>query len=292
MIENASIYFGSLVAFALAIRLYTKDFDDDLSPDARESLSIRLLCLKEPTGTSFFDWVSTIFDTLFGKKHLSFRCFFMSSIVSIVSFTAIFFLLGTTDPDFNVTAEIFAKVPLLILIAGMIVNVPSDYLALLETRWIIKSSLPTFWKITIDLLLTYIVGLGWLALLVALIVDPQISLITFWVVLIDPVALGSVIDYSNPEHDGAAFLALTLIDVFVFYIFFTRVVLATSYVTSVWVWAYGLSDLFIRFLSGNRRLMEYLNVETKPTRAIGLVASISVMLIGTLAYLVMIAVRF
>jgi len=67
-------------------------------------------------------------------------------------------------------------------------------------------------------------------------------------------------------------LELELEDVLIFYIFLTRIVLAIRYVTSVWIWIYGMSELCVRFLVKSKIFARFLNVEQRPTRASGLVA--------------------
>jgi hypothetical protein len=53
-----------------------------------------------------------------------------------------------------------------------------------------------------------------------------------------------------------------------------RIIFATSFTTSAWLWLHGLSQLTIRALSGTGALMGYLNVENRPVRTIGNVVNV------------------
>ena len=284
MLEQLSIYFGALFAIAAGVRIYTKDLDDDLSPETREDLAIRLLCLDGSQSTDLFDWVNRVFDRIFGVRHFSWRCFFLSSAISAISFTVFFLYVASSNQGFNVTVELLSIFPFVVLLLGILVNVPSDYFALLETRWIMRRQMAAVWKILLDLGATYLIALGWLALLIGSQLGVKLGLTAYWVVTIDPIPLGSAIDYDISNGDGEGVLALTLLDVLVFYIFLTRIVLATSYVTSVWVWIYGASELCIRFFAKSKSFVRFLNVEERPARTLGLVASTLVVLLGTVAY--------
>ena len=208
----------------------------------------------------------------------------MSSFISSVCFTAIFLWAASIQPGFNLTAGTLTSLPILVLIAGILVNVPSDYIALLETRWIMRSSLRTAWKIVVDFVLTYLISLGWLAFLLSLFLGPKIGLMTYWAVALDPIEVGAAINYRNPTDSAEDLFATMFLDALIFYVFLSRIVLGTSYVTSIWVWISGLADFFIRFLSRYQKVVDYLNIEEKPVRSLGLMISMFLFLIGAAAY--------
>lgn len=208
----------------------------------------------------------------------------MSSLISAVCFTAIFVWAASIQPGFNFTAEMLTGLPALVLILGILVNAPSDYIALLETRWIMRSSLRTPLKIVADFVFTYLISLGWLALLLSLFLGPKIGFMTYWVVALDPIEVGAAIDYSNPTDSAEDLLAIGFLDALLFYIFLARIVLGTSYITSIWVWISGLADFSIRFLSRYQKAVNYLNIEEKPFRSLGLMTSIFLFLAGAAAY--------
>jgi hypothetical protein len=196
----------------------------------------------------------------------------------------IFLWAASIQPGFNFTAGTLNSLPILILIVGILVNVPSDYIALLETRWIMRSSLRTSWKIVADFVLTYLISLGWLAFLLSLFLGPKIGFMTYWAIALDPIEVGAAIDYRNTTDSAEALFAAMFLDALIFYVFLSRIVLGTSYVTSIWVWISGLADFFIRFLSRYQKVVDYLNIEEKPVRSLGLMISIFLFLVGAAAY--------
>jgi hypothetical protein len=71
--------------------------DDGISKQLREDLSLWLLCIEpKQVGQSIQRWpthFAALFDLVFGKKHLSWRCFFrscMASVLAVVLCTLIF----------------------------------------------------------------------------------------------------------------------------------------------------------------------------------------------------------
>lgn len=288
MLEFFFVYFGSLLSIAAFIRFISKDLDDDLSKETRESLALRLLCLEdERKKTDLFDWVTITFNAVFGKRHFSIRCLFVSGLISVSSFTIIFLLVVWLNGEFNLSmsAAVLAKLPVIVILAAIFLNGPSDYIALLETRWIVQLNIPTIWKIILDLILTFVISLGWIALLIAIKFGPELGSSAFYGVIINPIELGRAINFDDVEEQSqASILAHVFLDILILYILTLRVVLVTSYITSIWVWLYGISELFIRLLPPSNFIITHLNVEDRPARAMGIISCYTLLTIGLFSY--------
>lgn len=222
---------------------------------------------------------------VFGKKHFSFRCFLVSSVFSAVFFTLIFIALMLSNDGSSMFAQMVSGSPLLLFLSGVLLNVPGDYLALLETRWILARRIHTAWKIILDFFITYVLSLSWIALLTGLYFGLKAGLATYVLPYINPFDIPIGLQYGDLPEKPEEVIFTGLFDMLLLYLITLRVVLATSYVTSAWLWLYGASDLTARFLSKNAKLIHYLNIENKPARALGLVSSLLFFLFGSIAFL-------
>lgn len=84
-------------------------------------------------------WFIESFDRIFGEKHLTRRCFVISSISSIIAVFFMLILWGLLSP--NIFIEIVKYKPhnlVSIFFAGLFLNLVPDYISLLETRWIMN----------------------------------------------------------------------------------------------------------------------------------------------------------
>jgi uncharacterized protein YsxB (DUF464 family) len=87
------------------------------------------------------------FDSLFGKNHLSMKCFIRSSLASIIVILIIGFVLrghSSFNPfSLDIVSSGIAGIVyvMFLLILSILLNIIPDYLSLLETRYIIHKSL-------------------------------------------------------------------------------------------------------------------------------------------------------
>lgn len=83
---------AGLTLFAAVAGLFWKG-DDAISPAAREWLSTRFQNIStKPTAASWPSIFENLFDSLFGKKHFTLKCFFRSCIASTIALIIVFFL--------------------------------------------------------------------------------------------------------------------------------------------------------------------------------------------------------
>jgi len=79
------------------------------------------------------------FDTVFGEKHLSWKCFSRSALASLVAFTGLLLLwLALRPSELALFSREIAAGSLWLLAAITMINIVPDYIALLKTRYVIK----------------------------------------------------------------------------------------------------------------------------------------------------------
>ncbi|MCZ6837453.1 MAG: hypothetical protein O7G85_16885 [Planctomycetota bacterium] len=111
------------------------------SAEAKQ-LTSNWLCSVDLRGISH--WPASFcaaFDAVFGNRHLSVKCFRMSSIASILAVVIITFVWGAIRPEeferLLRTSSRFENV-YMILFLSLVLNVLPDYLSLLETRFVLR----------------------------------------------------------------------------------------------------------------------------------------------------------
>lgn len=260
--QHTVVYFLGVVAVIKFIRSVTKDTDVDLAPEKLKELSDKLIGINV---TSYSVWIpnfTLVFDNFFGSKHLSFKCFYRSSFISIFTFFSLIYIL-----DFNRSRSDFVNADLEgflgVVAISILFNVVVDYISLLETRLVLSTRLPIFFKITIDAVFTLMLPLMWFGcILYFLSFESYIGafLTSF------EIFFGSG-DYSEPG----------LIE-------FIRIIVATSFTTSIWLWLHGLAQIFIRCLSPLEFFVSYLNVKNTPVRATGVIVNFIFTFISIIAF--------
>ncbi len=247
--------FGAAAVFYGAVMFGARH----LSDDARARLS---LWLQGDYRSSWAEQFCILFDKVFGERHLSFRCFLRSAIASTAAVYAIWFLL---DPILGVLAvratdkgQFLSPVkggltltPMsfdvwALVLVGVLINTIPDYLSLYETRWVLHRfrAVRTVWGQALVLALDFVLtaAIIWLGIELYLLATGKGT-----ISLVEMVALYSY--YS---------------------VFFY-----STFLTSVWAWAYGLSTLFVGLFTrlGLRRV---LNVGQQPAQQIALVGAVLV----------------
>jgi len=253
---HAVAWFAILWAVLWFIRKVTKDADDDLNPEKRKALGDELLRIKDRDVGSWVPDFTAVFDRFFGKKHLSWRCLYRSSLISMITFTV---LLSLYYPSvYTETFFTFMQMLVVIIFSGLTFNVLLDYMSLLQTRIILNVPISILPKIILDGILTTLLSILWVTFMMSVLEPNEINSLE--------ITAMAIFDESLPES--------TMI----------RVVLATSFTTSIWLWLHGLSVLVIRSLSHLQKFMGWLNVKEAPLRAIGTTINLIVLTFGVLLF--------
>lgn len=235
------------------------------SPSLLASVRTWIRDLRLPVEQNWARTFANVFDGVFGKRHVSIRCLLMSTLTSVVLvalMTLLWASLHPTTANGFFSQGVFAWLGVLFVAVSL--NVPVDYLSLLETRLLLRfigsrrSIVLHSCVLLGDLLLTgviFLLGFG--------AYDALLGTVDFWELVVSGIAF-------DTPGDGDLSLGIFLY---------------TTYFTSVWLWlfllstgvanAVGLGDRTITFLKSA------LNVEEKPIRSLGFLS----MLFVTLVYL-------
>ena len=244
---NAVVWFSGLGVVFLFMRKMFKDADEELDPEKRQYLADQLV-RKNWTSGSWVPYFTLVFDRFFGKKHLRWHCIYRSIIISVVSFYFVVIL----HSGFKVKTLGF-------VLTAIFINAFIGYWSLLETRYLLNWSMPTRFKLLLDIIITFLLCIAWTSFLISLFDDQG-----FWAIAVE--LLGAFFDLDDQLGS------------------FVRIIVATSFTTSIWLWLHGLSLLTIKCLSGAGFLMSWLNVKERPLRAVGTVVNLLVLLIGVLLF--------
>ena len=247
------------------IRKCFKDMDDDLAPDKREELSNRLVRIRDQGIPS--SWVADfteVFDRFFSKRHLSWRCFLLSLLISFISFWVflIIFSVFIDDMDsFEDLSKNIAKIDhrtlATIALGSLLINGLADYVSLLETRLFLKSKLSIGVVLILDVIATLFIVTFWLGF--ALYVSSPLD--------VSDIAIGMLSVRSAQD------------DYVVMYVF-----ILTTFTTSIWLWLHGISHATIKILKPTSAILAWTNVQEKPMLAIGRVAHVYIMAFSVLLF--------
>lgn len=182
---------------------------------------------------------TSLFDAVFGERHLSLRCIVRSSLASLCAVLLIWLLMGGVD---DLGTRIGTELSLgAVLVAALAVNLVADYVSLLETRFLL-GRMHRFRSIA--------------AQAGVLLVDLALSAAIIWLAILAFVTARGAEMESFAEILG------------VFSLF--SVLFYSTFLTSVWTWGYVGSTWLMRLFSGASRL-DLLAVDKSPFRVLGVV---------------------
>lgn len=247
--------------------------DDAISIQFKRDLGLWLDGLDPSTmGRTLQRWpihFAALFDRVFGKKHLSWRCFFRSSLASLLAFLLCTLIFVQASPgEWLVYIEKGGLEPFISLaIVAMVANLLPDYVSLLETRWVIMRMQDAF---------TFTRLFGWL------LVDLVATTAIFFLFLIGL----QLITMNKVDLDFMENLVLWSLlipaDEPQWRIY--AIPVWTTYFTTAWTWLYFFAQFLMRFIKPMRRLVTFLKyalpVEQRPLRTIGQIMA----LLATISY--------
>ena len=252
--------------FALAERVAQED--------ARIKASLWLLYLELGKGFSQGAMrFAMLFDTIYGKKHFSFRCIFLSCLTSTIAVMSLSVILYLFFPElFSMIDYSNALAKLSVVIAASFFsNLIPDYLSLLESRLIILrfGILPSIQRI-----------------ILMLIVDIVLTTLIFMVYFFSLIQIFSLIRGRSMSVLDAliSLYSLPLFRNYVGDLGPLGIYFWSTFFTSFWIWIYLLGIGVIRFSRilgfGWKFLRDsFLNIEDKPYESMGFVTSSTVLII-------------
>ena len=149
------------------------------------------------------------------------------------------------------------------IILFFVLNIVPDYLSLLQTRILIKSSVSFKWKIFLDFSLTNLIFSLWLILLAIVFLLPEGELNFFEAVvvclLIPYVLLFQWFTGVEFTDSGGMYILLLF--------------LLSSFVTSIWIYLQISAEFIASKLALFSKINEIMNVEERPFTVLGIIMS-------------------
>lgn len=246
--------------------------EETINPDVKKEISTWLLSLHErELPVRWITNFSTVFDSVFGEKHFTWKCFTRSSIASICAMIIMQLFWIFYDPEaakafFNKdNLSIFVVVQVILFIT---INIIPDYFSLLETRtilrWMPDNQLSVITLLLIDLLFTTLIAL--------------LSLVaTYSAYIIYVGGEIKIIDIVYIKDSAIQFKP------FITSGYTPGVFFYTTFLTSIWIWLYIISGIIIKgsvaLGSGWFTFVRVFDISDKPIRSLGFVSSFIAFLI-------------
>jgi hypothetical protein len=256
----------------MASRNYSKEVEEKLTDDTKLQIAIWLVGVN--TTRTVENWPVTftkMFDRMFGRQHVTWKCFWRSCIAS---YSALFVsgIVGAFLTKYNLFKHLVIAPEF--LVTALLGNVFTDYISLLQTRTFLalmnRSSKSHIYVIllVLDALITYSIACIGLALS-----SSAIMIYILWhyntladrsIILPYLRTVWRVIDVA--VLSGALFKSLQMNTMFI----------APAFFTSIWLWLYAGSGFLLRtarhFDLGFMWFSGKFDIEQKPLQSIGLVA--------------------
>lgn len=277
--------FGMGIILAIGVGLLFWKADEGLAAQGRNDLSQWLRrrlylhsMLLDRDPPSLPAVVSAMFKKVFGKKHLSWRCFMMSSLFSVLAVVVLSVVFFQIEGRRGREVMLDWDDVLFLAGAALVLNLIPDYISLLETRIVIRfmcrvNKLPAmFGYLALDALLTFLIFLGLGSLVGVMVV------LYIFSDLMAPIR--GVEDFVNVHAEvvGSIVSAFTFSGEWRFVAIF----LYSTFFTSVWVWLTALGWGATLLLAKSPPLLNFMNrvlpIDTHPMRSIGEVAAVIVCL--------------
>lgn len=272
--------FGPSVGSFVTVLAFFWKLEDLASPQAKKDIADWLKRVDVPGVASHWpNHFALLFDTIFGKRHLSWRCFSRSSLASVFAVGVMIVVWYRLNPDavetFTGIHGLFTSVVFVTAIA-VVLNVLPDYFSLLESRFVIDLMKDCRKPICFVSLIFLDIGLT-----VAIFVLCLVVLILFVNVIISGESIQHYdVNYFSQELRKLASMENTR-DEPAFGIFFY-----STFFTSSWVWIYAGAVGTARFLNASASVIRlfrwFLDIEGHPVRSVGVIAGLLTAVLWTI----------
>jgi hypothetical protein len=267
-----------------------------LTDQTKLEIAVWLLGVK--VGQKLESWPDTfakVFDRVFGKKHLTWRCFGWSSLASLLSLGIVILVCSSFDPQFFDPVKFYRQVAFqrqpsirsaLLLFFGLSLfgNVVPDYLSLLKARKLLKpmgaSTVGrTLGVLALDLFLTVVTAS----------VSLFVSVAVFFAVATWEPVYAKLNGYFNTVEEVfpqilSALRGHSPLNGFKPLWYYP------AFFTSIWLWLYAGSGFLLKVVRGFDIGFDWFNrhcdIEKKPLQSIGLVAGALVAVVYWVAVIV------
>jgi hypothetical protein len=217
------------------------------------------------------DWITTFFNKIYGKKHLSRRCFFYSILSSFI-FLVIITTLYLALTYYHIPEDIRPPVPwgnllktmVSLLLIFLMYNIIPGYISLIQTRYILSKSnkfgiIYFYLFIVLDFVLTRLIFLVWFSI--------------FW--FFTDVFMGRAINFERIIYESKLIIIFPLKPIFVsygnfefdlFYSIFLEISILSAHLTSLIFYLLFVTTLIIKMTSKVNRLFSYVLEKLSETK--------------------------
>lgn len=265
-------YWATLIGVAVSALALFFFADRDVAGHRKALVARWLLPTANGAKVSSASAFLSLFEAVFGQKHLTRKCFLRSALASCVVVLAIYFGISAYQGQIRIIGADIASFVIIILLT----NIVGDYISLWETRIVLRAAaryggLGAF--VVLDFIMTVFICM--LAMIAAIVVVVPNRIVGIESML--DVIQRSYYDLFRVFEVGA--LNLWREELFIFASF------SSAFITSVWLWlALAMAPIF-RLLAwehgGGRTLVgRLLSVERAPIAALGYGVALLILVIG------------
>ena len=281
IITFVSVWLG----FTWGVFRIFKEFGEAAPDKTKQELANWMLNINKMETPPLHLYFIYLFDYIYTLRHLSWKCFYRSTITSILIYSSslaslVIFSLLLNDDLFMLSFidSDYVEFALIYVIVFLVLNLVPDYFSLLQTRYTLKllknSKRIKRWVLVLvmDLVFSMLIFI----LLLAYPSYEIYELIEYWRTFMGGEKKSFVEFYTSElEHNVLPILIPSII---------------SSFFTSIWLWLFVLAGIVSKCLSfsklGFRLLTQHLNVKQKPFRSLGIILTI----IMTIVYSVIIVI--
>jgi hypothetical protein len=292
----ALLDFGAgVAAFVMLYGLFAR-LEDIISPGAKQDITAWLKRAEIPgTLVTWPSQFAALFDRVFGKRHLSWRCFYRSCVASLVALATLTLLWPILRPedgaefleyilDSTTYTDDFGQVVLMMVVMMAVAyNLVPDYISLLQSRFVIGLMIRVRSRTGVALLLL-------VDALLKLLIFFSVPAMTYLILGLATTLLADGDMYEDlkdwwffeqvmlPEIVRSGLLLRTSTETIMPWGIPWGIFFYASLWTSIWVWLYALAAgavrLALRLQPVLRVLKWLLDIEGKPIRSIGVVVGL------------------
>lgn len=269
-IERILLLAGAWIALSGGITLLFERVGNTASQEGKKRAADWLKSLaKKSTSKTIVEspqWFIEAFDSIFGEKHLTLRCFLISCVISISTVILITILYVTLFPTSflnELEVESIKYGIAVVLIGALFFNLFPDYFSLLETRWILHHVKHSNFKKLCGFLILDAIITGLVFLCAILIV-----------VIVASIASGDPIPINFGKLEPFVLEIYELFSTMIRLETALCIFFYSTYFTSIWLYLFIASSISIKFVysmgSFGNWLMGFLDVDNKPFRTMGI----------------------
>lgn len=256
----------------------SEKIEQNLRTEIKDDIALWLLAKDESASKlgHLPNQFAKVFDSIFGTKHLAWKCFWRSCLTSVSAYFVIaivYFVWGLMGAILNgeyiaISGESISIVIFLLfisLISALAANLIPDYISLLETRFLLK----------------YLSGKNCSAIIMLMLLMVDLFLTAAIFILIASPIYGELLGsgfYGWRSYEvwteRILFDLMPSDDNWTSYLWTLKIAFATTFITSIWLWLYMAGAVLSKFGAGYNWYIKIIRIEERPVVSIGLLGGI------------------